>query len=90
VPDAGRDTPVVGATERSTLVSGPDPRRRLRFGTNFTEADRLFLQQVKEEAKADGEVRLKATADAFDNFSLAMRQRSRTSWSSAWSRTKRS
>ncbi len=46
-----------------------------RFGTSFTEADRLFFQQVKEEAKADGDVRQKATANTFDNFSLAMRQK---------------
>ena len=46
-----------------------------RFGTNFTEADRLFFEQVKEEAKADGDVRQKATANTFDNFSLAMRQK---------------
>ena len=46
-----------------------------RFGTDFTEADRLFFEQVKEEAKADGDVRQKATANTFDNFSLAMRQK---------------
>ena len=27
-----------------------------RFGTNFTEADQLFFDQVKEQAKADAEV----------------------------------
>jgi type I restriction enzyme R subunit len=46
-----------------------------RFGTNFTEADRLFFQQVKEEAKADNDVRLRATANTFDNFSLAVRKK---------------
>lgn len=44
-----------------------------RFGTNFTEADRLLFEQVKEDAKADGDVRQKAKANTFDNFSLAMR-----------------
>jgi len=46
-----------------------------RFGTDFTEADRLFFEQVKEEAQADSDVRQKATANTFDNFSLAMRQK---------------
>ena len=30
---------------------------------------------MKEEAKADSDVRQKATANTFDNFSLAMRQK---------------
>lgn len=46
-----------------------------RFGTDFTDADRLFFEQVKEDAKADGDVRQKATANTFDNFSLAMSQK---------------
>jgi len=46
-----------------------------RFGTEFTDADRLFFAQVKEEAKADDDVRLKAGANTLDNFSIAMRQK---------------
>ena len=30
---------------------------------------------MKEEAKADNDVRLRATANTFDNFSLAMRKK---------------
>lgn len=43
-----------------------------RFGTNFTKADQLFFDQVTESAKADGEVIEKASANAFDNFALAI------------------
>ena len=44
-----------------------------RFGTDFTEADQLFFDQVKEELKADAEVVQRAVAKPFDNFSLALR-----------------
>ena len=47
-----------------------------RFGTNFTPADQLFFDQVKEEAKADDEVVLRAQAnDDFGNFARAIRKK---------------
>jgi type I restriction enzyme R subunit len=46
-----------------------------RFGTNFTAADELFFDQIKEEAKADAEVVQRAQANPFDNFALSIRQK---------------
>ncbi len=46
-----------------------------RFGTSFTEADRLFFEQVIEEAKADDEMVQQANANDLDNFSLAAKQK---------------
>jgi len=44
-----------------------------RFGTDFTEADRLFLQQVKSEAVASEGIRNTALANTFEKFSLGIR-----------------
>jgi type I restriction enzyme R subunit len=44
-----------------------------RFGTDFTEADRLFLQQVKEDAIASDGIRKTALANTFEKFSLGIR-----------------
>jgi len=44
-----------------------------RFGTDFTEADRLFLQQVKEDAVASDGIRRTALANTFEKFSLGIR-----------------
>jgi type I restriction enzyme R subunit len=46
-----------------------------RFGTEFKEADRLFFEEVVAQAKEDPDVRLRAEANAFDNFALSMRQK---------------
>jgi type I restriction enzyme R subunit len=46
-----------------------------RFGTNFTQADQLFFDQVVAQAKTDGEVVQRAEANPFDNFALALRAR---------------
>jgi type I restriction enzyme R subunit len=81
--EKGLDGQLIGPVEVGTGVVKEDkaPLSEIieilndRFGTDFTEADRLFFAQVKEEAKADGDVRQKATANTFDNFSLAMRQK---------------
>jgi len=43
-----------------------------RFGTDFTEADQLFFDQLVEHAKADEEVQKRASANSLGNFSLAM------------------
>ena len=81
--DPGIDGQVTGPTEVGTgaVKDEKAPLSEIieilndRFGTEFTEADRLFFEQVKEEAKADDDVRLKATANTLDNFSIAMRQK---------------
>ncbi len=46
-----------------------------RFGTNFTDEDRLFFEQVKERALRDEDVRQIAVANPFDKFSLGIRDR---------------
>ncbi|HEV2149008.1 MAG TPA: type I restriction endonuclease [Longimicrobiaceae bacterium] len=46
-----------------------------RFGTNFTPEDQLFFEQITATARKDEEVVQRAHANAFDNFSLAIRQK---------------
>ena len=46
-----------------------------RFGTQFTDEDRLFFEQVKERALRDEDVREIAVANPFDKFSLGIRER---------------
>ena len=44
-----------------------------RFGTDFTNEDRLFFEQVKERAVRDEDVRRMALADTYDKFALGFR-----------------
>ena len=44
-----------------------------RFGTEFTEEDRLFFQQIKEKACSDKRVVQTATANPLDKFELGVR-----------------
>ena len=46
-----------------------------RFGTEFTDEDRLFFEQVKERALRDDDVRQIAVANPFEKFSLGIRDR---------------
>lgn len=39
-----------------------------RFGTNFTPADKLFFNQIREEAVADSSLQQAALANTMDNF----------------------
>jgi len=39
-----------------------------RFGTDYTPADELFFNQIREEAVADEALRQAATANTIDNF----------------------
>ncbi len=39
-----------------------------RFGTDFTKADELFFNQIREEAVADGNLRQAAVANTIENF----------------------
>jgi type I restriction enzyme, R subunit len=45
-----------------------------RFGTNFTEEDRLFFEQITEKAVNTPEVIKLRQANTFDNFQLGLRQ----------------
>ncbi|GAB6095612.1 DEAD/DEAH box helicase family protein [Desulfatiferula olefinivorans] len=45
-----------------------------RFGTNFTEEDRLFFEQIKERAANTPEVVRLRQANPFDKFQLGLRQ----------------
>ena len=46
-----------------------------RFGTEFTDEDRLFFEQVRERALRDEDVRNIAVVNPFDKFSLGIRER---------------
>ena len=45
-----------------------------RFGTDFTEGERLFLRQVQEDAIREQGVREMALANPFEKFSLGIRE----------------
>lgn len=45
-----------------------------RFGTNFTEEDRLFFEQIKEKAVNDQTIIRTATANPFDKFELGIKK----------------
>lgn len=45
-----------------------------RFGTNFTEEDRLFFEQIKEKAMGTPAVVRLRRANPFDKFQLGLRQ----------------
>ena len=45
-----------------------------RFGTEFSEADRLFFQQIKEKACSDARVIDTARANPLDKFELGVRK----------------
>ncbi len=44
-----------------------------RFGTDFTDSDRLFLQQIQHDAINQEDIRRIALANPFDKFSLSIR-----------------
>ncbi|MFA7098246.1 MAG: type I restriction endonuclease subunit R, partial [Gammaproteobacteria bacterium] len=45
-----------------------------RFGTDFSEADRLFFEQIKESAMRDEGVLKTAAANPLDKFELGIQQ----------------
>ena len=45
-----------------------------RFGTEFTDEDRLFFEQIKEKACADERVQQTAKANSLDKFSLGIQE----------------
>ena len=44
-----------------------------RFGTDFTDEDRLFFEQIKEKACADDRIVQTANANPLDKFELGIR-----------------
>ena len=48
-----------------------------RFGTEFTEEDRLFFQQIKEKACKNEQVIRTALANPLDKFELGIRKTDR-------------
>ncbi len=64
----------------------PFPRAD-RFGTDFTDEDRLFFEQVKERAVRDEDVRRMALANTSTSSPTDSAPSSASSWSSAWART---
>ena len=45
-----------------------------RFGTNFTDEDRFFFEQIREKATGDEQVIKLRQANPFDKFQLGLRQ----------------
>ena len=45
-----------------------------RFGTDFTEEDRLFFEQIKEKACADDHIIKTAIANTLDKFEIGVRK----------------
>ena len=58
--------------ERAPLSEIID-RLNERFGTEFTEEDRLFFEQVKERGVRDENIRQMALANPYDKFALGIR-----------------
>jgi type I restriction enzyme R subunit len=45
-----------------------------RFGTNFTDEDRYFFEQIREKATSNDQVIMLRRANPFDKFQLGLRQ----------------
>ena len=45
-----------------------------KFGTDFTEEDRLFFEQIMEKAQKDDDVVRKAITNSYDKFELGIRE----------------
>ena len=59
--------------EESAPLSEIIRRLNDRFGTDFTDSERLFLQQVQQDAIATKDIRQTALANTFEKFSLGIR-----------------
>lgn len=62
------------ATEEKAPLSEIIEVLNNRFGTNFTEEDRLFFEQIKERATNNPEVVRLRQANPFDKFQLGLRR----------------
>ncbi|MFH2006822.1 MAG: type I restriction endonuclease [bacterium] len=79
---AGEEAPVYGPTAVGTRKD-KDEQEHLsriidilneRYEGEFTESDQLFFEQVITEAREDREVRQRAKANPYDNFSISFRE----------------
>src|SRR5438874_11857605 len=69
-PLSGPATPSMSRCRYSEIIGILNER----FGTHVAEADRLFFQQIKEEACNDQQVVKTALANPFDKFELGIRR----------------
>ena len=69
--DVGSGDPEEETAPLSEIIS----RLNERFGTNLTNEDRLFFEQVKERAVQDEQVRNVAANNPPDKFALGVRER---------------
>ena len=67
--DVGTGDPEEDEAPLSEIIE----RLNERFGTDFTESERLFLQQVQHDATSRDDIRCTAEANPFDKFSLSIR-----------------
>ena len=67
--DVGTGDPEEDTAPLSEIIK----RLNERFGTEFTDEDRLFFEQVKERAVRNEHVRQTALANSLDKFSLGIR-----------------
>ena len=69
--DTGTGDPEEDAAPLSEIIA----RLNERFGTDFTDEDRLFFEQVRERAVRDEDVRRMALANTYEKFALGFRPR---------------
>lgn len=82
VLDDGKLVPVKSPTETGTAKAADElkPLSEIitvlneRLGTDFTEADRLFFEQIQEKAAADERVRQTAQANTLDKFEIGIKK----------------
>jgi type I restriction enzyme R subunit len=68
------DTGTRNAKEEDKPLSEIIETLNERFGTDFSEADRLFFEQIKETAMRDEGVLKTAAANPLDKFELEIQQ----------------
>ena len=66
------DTGTGGLDEVTAALSEVIKQLNERFGTQFTESERLFLAQIREDATQSDKIRQTALANTYDNFELAV------------------
>ena len=67
--DVGTGNPEEDKAPLSEIIA----RLNERFGTDFNESERLFLQQVQNDAICNQDIRHTAEANPYDKFSLSIR-----------------
>lgn len=61
------------AADEEVALSAIIDRLNALFGTDFTDADRLFIEHMIEAGKADQTVREGAQASTYQNFALSIK-----------------